>query len=58
MPGFDGTGPSKQGKMTGKGRGYCIKVLKNSEKEELLARNKYYTREKETKQFLNKENNS
>jgi len=24
MPGFDGTGPSGQGPMTGRGRGFCI----------------------------------
>ena len=30
MPGFDGKGPSGQGPLTGKGRGFCI--LKSSEK--------------------------
>jgi hypothetical protein len=24
MPGFDGTGPSRQGPMTGRGRGFCV----------------------------------
>ncbi|MDD3840146.1 MAG: DUF5320 domain-containing protein [Clostridia bacterium] len=24
MPGFDGTGPSGQGPITGRGRGYCV----------------------------------
>jgi len=24
MPGFDGTGPRRQGAMTGGGRGYCV----------------------------------
>ncbi|WP_418792438.1 DUF5320 domain-containing protein [Phosphitispora sp. TUW77] len=27
MPGFDGAGPSGQGAMTGKGRGYCMAVV-------------------------------
>jgi hypothetical protein len=31
MPGFDGTGPSGQGPLTGQGRGFCI--LKNSEEK-------------------------
>ncbi len=30
MPGFDGTGPSGQGPMSGQGRGFC--VLRSSEK--------------------------
>ena len=29
MPGFDGTGPSGRGPMSGQGRGFC--VLKSSE---------------------------
>ncbi len=28
MPGFDGTGPSGQGKFTGGGRGYCVGYLR------------------------------
>ncbi|TRZ48546.1 hypothetical protein D4Q80_03740 [bacterium] len=27
MPGFDGTGPTGQGAMTGGGRGYCVVAL-------------------------------
>ena len=30
MPGFDGTGPSGRGPMSGQGRGFC--VLRSSEK--------------------------
>ena len=32
MPGFDGTGPTGQGPMTGRGRGYCIVPLNNIKK--------------------------
>jgi hypothetical protein len=27
MPGFDGTGPRGMGRMTGRGRGYCVMPL-------------------------------
>lgn len=32
MPGFDGTGPRGQGPMTGRGMGYCVMPLENSNK--------------------------
>jgi len=27
MPDFDGTGPTREGPMTGRGRGYCVEPL-------------------------------
>ena len=32
MPGFDGSGPVKEGPMTGWGRGYCIKEVEPDDK--------------------------
>jgi hypothetical protein len=32
MPGFDGSGPVKEGPMTGWGRGFCIKVVDPDDK--------------------------
>ncbi|NLW25039.1 MAG: DUF5320 domain-containing protein [Clostridia bacterium] len=37
MPGFDGLGPRKEGPMTGKGRGYCMKKLDSEEKANLFS---------------------
>ncbi|MCL6559771.1 MAG: DUF5320 domain-containing protein [Firmicutes bacterium] len=31
MPGFDGTGPSGMGSMTGRGRGYCLSYVNDRE---------------------------
>ncbi|MCR3923018.1 MAG: DUF5320 domain-containing protein [Firmicutes bacterium] len=33
MPGFDGSGPSGRGSMTGGGRGFCIVSLPRTETE-------------------------
>jgi len=30
MPGFNGLGPNNSGAMTGKGRGYCMKEMASS----------------------------
>ncbi len=30
MPGFDGTGPSGTGPLTGKGRGFCVLPIRSS----------------------------
>ncbi len=35
MPGFDGTGPSGMGPMTGRGMGYCAVPLVTEQQDEL-----------------------